>query len=103
MWKGNDLALNRKWCLHMQQFSRASLAVIGHPNMADRPADRRSVQDFLWNVINAVTNVQTRSNQRGNNEELKIASVLSFFLKAANKNLRRVLRRGVPLSSYTCD
>ena len=37
--------------------------------MADRPADRRSVQDFVRNVINAVTNLQTRSNQRGNNEE----------------------------------
>ena len=37
--------------------------------MADRPADRRSVQDFVRNVINAVTNLHTRSNQRGNNEE----------------------------------
>ena len=38
-------------------------------NMGDRPADRRSVQDFVRNVINAVTNLQTRSNQRGNDEE----------------------------------
>ena len=28
-------------------------------NMADPPADRRSVQDFVRNVINAVTNLQT--------------------------------------------
>ena len=53
----------------MQQFSRALLAVILHLNMADSPADRRSVQGFVRNVINAVTNLQTRSNQRGNNEE----------------------------------
>ena len=37
--------------------------------MADRPADRRSVQDFVRKVVNAVTSLQTRSNQRGNNEE----------------------------------
>jgi len=38
-------------------------------NMADCPAGCRSVQDFVQNVINVVTNLQTRSNQRGNNEE----------------------------------
>ena len=35
---GNDLALNQKWCLPMQQFSGALLPVILHLNMADRPA-----------------------------------------------------------------
>ena len=31
----------------MQQFSRALLAIILHLNMADRPAHRRSLEDFV--------------------------------------------------------
>ena len=53
----------------MQQFSRALFAIILHLNMADHPADCRSVQDLVRNVTNTVTNLQTRSNQGGNNEE----------------------------------
>ena len=50
----------------MQQFSRAVLHLLTWRIVM---ADRRSVQDLVRNVINAVTNLQTRSNQRGNNEE----------------------------------
>ena len=48
-------------------------------NMADRPADRRSVQDFVRNVINAVTNLQTRSKR------------IETMKKAADLNLSQSL------------
>ena len=40
-------------------------AVFPHCAPSLNMADRRSVQEFVQNVIN----LQTRSNQRGNNEE----------------------------------
>ena len=53
-------------------------AVFPHCAPSLNMADRRSVQEFVQNVINAVTNLQTRSNQRGNNEESSRAEVESI-------------------------
>lgn len=58
-------------------------------------ADRRSVEDFVQNVINAVTNLQTRSNQRGNNEESSRAQFESITDEVnAQFHIPRQGRRG---------
>ena len=70
--------------------------------MADRPADRRSVQDFVRNVINAVTNLQTKSNQRGNNEESSRAEFESIADEAnAQFQIPRQGSRGLRTATAT--
>lgn len=77
----------------MQQFPALFLCgfVFLYANMADHPPDRRSVQDFVRNVINAVTNLQTQTSQVERNEE---SSSAAFTALGDELNARFQIPRG---------
>ena len=86
----------------MQQFSRALLAVILHFRMGDRPAVRTSVQDLVRNVINAVTNLQTRSNQRRDNEKKRSRAEFESITDKVNAQFQipRQASRGRRIATF---
>lgn len=63
-------------------------------NMADRPPDRRSVQDFVRNIINAVTNLQTQTSQVEENRKREESSSAAFTALSDELNARFQIPRG---------
>ena len=62
--------------------------------MADRPPDRRSVQDFVRNIINAVTNLQTETSQVEESRKREESSSAAFTALSDELNARFQIPRG---------